>query len=245
MTKTATLHRMVMEKHTCPHGLKAKALLERKGYKVEDRQLVDRAQIDARKAEMGVDKFPQAFIEGERIGGFDDLKRHFGQTVRDPNATTYRPVLMIFAVSFLIAMAISWRVDGVLLQGQVVPWFVATAMCFLGAQKLQDVDKFATMFLNYDLLAKRWIRYGYIYPFVETGAGVLMIAGLLHWLAVPAMLFIGTVGAVSVFKAVYIDRRELKCACVGGGSNVPLGFVSLTENLAMMALGLWGVTQLV
>jgi hypothetical protein len=42
-----------------------------------------------------------------------------------------------------------------------------------------------------------------------------------------------------VFKAVYIDKRELKCACVGGSSNVPLGFVSLTENLAMIAMALW------
>ncbi|MFO7908765.1 MAG: glutaredoxin, partial [Halomonas sp.] len=52
-------------------------------------------------------------------------------------------------------------------------------------------------------------------------------------------LFVGTVGAVSVFKAVYIDKRELKCACVGGNSKVPLGFVSLTENLVMMGMGLW------
>ena len=43
-------------------------------------------------------------------------------------------------------------------------------------------------------------------------------------------------GAVSVFKAVYVDKRELKCACVGGASNVPLGFVSLTENLMMIAM---------
>jgi uncharacterized protein (DUF305 family) len=42
-----------------------------------------------------------------------------------------------------------------------------------------------------------------------------------------------------VFKAVYIDRRELKCACVGGSSNVPLGFVSLTENVMMVAMALW------
>ena len=47
-------------------------------------------------------------------------------------------------------------------------------------------------------------------------------------------------GAVSVFKAVYIDKRELKCACVGGSSNVPLGFLCLlTENLMMMVMGLW------
>jgi hypothetical protein len=42
-----------------------------------------------------------------------------------------------------------------------------------------------------------------------------------------------------VFKAVYIDKRQLKCACVGGSSNVPLGFVSLTENLGMVAMGVW------
>jgi len=95
------------------------------------------------------------------------------------------------------------------------------------------------MFLNYDLLARRWVPYGYVYPFAETLAGVLMLASALIWLAGPVALFIGTVGAISVFKAVYIDKRELKCACVGGDSNVPLGFVSLTENLIMMGMGLW------
>jgi hypothetical protein len=70
-------------------------------------------------------------------------------------------------------------------------------------------------------------------------AGVLMIAGTLKWISIPVALFIGTIGAVSVFKAVYVDRRELKCACVGASSNVPLGFVSLTENLMMVAMALW------
>jgi hypothetical protein len=83
------------------------------------------------------------------------------------------------------------------------------------------------------------VPYSYIYPFAEAAAGILMIAGIAHWLSIPLALFIGTVGAVSVFKAVYIDRRELKCACVGGSSNVPLGFVSLTENLMMIAMAIW------
>jgi hypothetical protein len=65
------------------------------------------------------------------------------------------------------------------------------------------------------------------------------VAGVFTWLSVPIALFIGSVGAVSVFKAVYIDKRELKCACVGGSSNVPLGFISLTENLMMMGMALW------
>ena len=112
-------------------------------------------------------------------------------------------------------------------------------MSILALLKLQDVESFSTMFLNYDLLARRVVPYSYVYPFGELLAGVLMVAGAMLWLAIPVALFIGTVGAVSVLKAVYIDKRELKCACVGGGSNVPLGFVSLTENLMMIAMGLW------
>lgn len=83
------------------------------------------------------------------------------------------------------------------------------------------------------------VRVPLLYPFGELLAGVLMVAGALTWLSVPVAAFIGIVGAVSVFKAVYLDRRELKCACVGGSSNVPLGFVSLTENLMMIAMAVW------
>jgi hypothetical protein len=101
------------------------------------------------------------------------------------------------------------------------------------------------MFLNYDLLARRWIRYAYLYPFGEGIAGLLMLAGTLPWLLAPIALFIGTVGAVSVFKAVYIDKRDIKCACVGGSSKVPLGFVSLTENLLMIAMGAWVIARTV
>jgi len=66
-----------------------------------------------------------------------------------------------------------------------------------------------------------------------------MIAGAALWLAVPVARVIGGIGAVSVFYAVYVQKRELKCACVGGSSNVPLGFVSLTENVMMVAMAIW------
>jgi uncharacterized membrane protein YphA (DoxX/SURF4 family) len=128
--------------------------------------------------------------------------------------------------------------------GRTVEWFISISMVLLGLQKLQDVERFATMFLNYDLLAQRWVRYGYVYPFVETGAGLFMMAGVLTWLSAPAALFVASIGAVSVFKAVYIDKRELKCACVGGDSKVPLGFVSLTENLMMVGMAIWMLSKL-
>src|SRR3546814_14010524 len=88
-------------------------------------------------------------------------------------------------------------------------------------------------------LARRWVPYSYVYPFAEAAAGVLMITHAFGWLSIPIALFIGGIGAVSVFKAVYIDKRDIQCACVGGNSNVPLGFVPLTENVLMVAMALW------
>ena len=58
-------------------------------------------------------------------------------------------------------------------------------------------------------------------------------------LVAPVGIIIGTIGAISVIKAAYIDKRELKCACVGGGSNVPLGAISLSKNLIMAGMGIW------
>jgi glutaredoxin len=237
--RTAVIHRMVMPSHTCPYGLKALHLLRRSGYSVDDRHLTTREETDAFKAEHGVATTPQIFIAGKRIGGHDDLRRFLGKRVADPKAVSYRPVIALFAMTALMAMAASWSVSGSLLTLRSAEWFIAFSMVVLALLKLQNVESFATMFLNYDLLAKRWVPYGYIYPFAEALAGVLMVAGALTWLSVPIALFIGTIGAASVFKAVYIDRRELKCACVGGSSNVPLGFVSLTENLMMIALATW------
>ena len=237
--RTAVLHRMVMPGHTCPYGLKARHLLKSRGYAVEDVHLATREEVDAFKARHGVATTPQTFIDGVRIGGYDDLRRFFGLKVADPSATTYRPVVALFAMTALMAGAAGYAVDGAVLTLRVAEWFVAFSMVVLALLKLQNVESFATMFLNYDLLAKRWVPYGRIYPFAEGATGVLMVAGALDWLSIPLALFIGTVGAASVFKAVYIDRRELKCACVGGSSNVPLGFVSLTENLMMIAMALW------
>jgi glutaredoxin len=237
--KTAVLHRMVMPDHMCPYGLKSKDLLERRGFEVEDHHLTTREETEAFKAEHGVETTPQAFIGGERVGGYDALREHFGQDVPEEGDTSYQPVIAIFAMSALMALAVSWWAYESVLTIRAVEWFAAIAMSLLAVQKLQDVESFSTMFLNYDLLARRWVRYGYLYPFGEALAGVLMIAGALTFISAPVALFIGTVGAVSVFKAVYIDKRELKCACVGGSSNVPLGFVSLTENVMMVAMGVW------
>ena len=237
--RRATLYRMVMPEHTCPWGLKAKYFLEREGFTVDDHWLRTREETEAFKKEHGVSTTPQTFIDGKRIGGYEDLRRALGKPLPDPKAITYRPVIALFAITALMALAVSMAVFGTPFTWRALAWFIAFSMAVLALLKLQDVETFSSMFLNYDLLARRWVPYAYIYPYAEAFAGILMIAGVLVWLSAPVALFIGGIGAVSVFKAVYIDKRELKCACVGGASKVPLGFVALTENLMMIGMAVW------
>ncbi len=74
--RTATLYRMVLPDHTCPFGVRAKQMLEAAGFTVDDRLLQSREEVDAFKADHGVATTPQIFIDGERIGGSDDLERY-------------------------------------------------------------------------------------------------------------------------------------------------------------------------
>ncbi len=241
--KTATIHRMVMDKHVCPYGVKAKWLLEREGYRVEDHWLTTREQTEAFKAEHGVETTPQVFIGGKRIGGYTELRAHLGKPLPGKDATSYAPVIAVFAAALALALAVSQVAYGSPFTIRAGEWFIAFAMVILAMLKLQDIEKFSTMFLGYDLLARRFVPYAYAYPVLEFGAGSLMAAHALDWLSIPVALTIGSIGAASVFYAVYIQKRAIKCACVGGSANVPLGFVSLTENLAMIGMAIWMIAR--
>ncbi|WP_435200776.1 MauE/DoxX family redox-associated membrane protein [Qipengyuania sp. 902] len=239
MTKTAKLYRMVMDKHVCPYGTKSKWLLEREGFAVEDHHLTTREETDAFKAEHGVKTTPQTFIDGKRLGGYTELRKHFGHDKKDDGGKSYTPVLAVFAVGAALAVALSLFVYQSPFTVRTAEWFIAFSMAMLAMLKLQDVEQFSTMFVGYDLLGQRWVPYAYAYPFLEATAAVLMAGRNLPWISIPVALTIGTIGAVSVFYAVYIQKRDIKCACVGGSGNVPLGFISLSENLAMIGMGIW------
>ncbi len=186
------LYRMVMPDHVCPWGLKALHLLKSNGYDVDDRHLTTREEIDAFKAKHGVATTPQTFVNGQRVGGYDDLKRFFGRKVRSPGETSYIPVIALFSITALAALALSMSLFGTPLTIRAAEWFIGLSMIVLALLKLQDVEKFSAMFLNYDLLSRRWVPYASLYPFLEGLAGVLMLSDRLTWLSVPIALFIGT-----------------------------------------------------
>ncbi|QDG33371.1 glutaredoxin [Alteromonas mediterranea] len=239
MSKRATLYRMVMPNHICPFGLKSKDLLERKGFEVNDCHLTSRSETDAFKEKHEVKTTPQTFIDDKRIGGYDDLRDYFNLKQESEFGSRYTPIIVIFSLAALMVAALMLKGG---LAADVEPFvmnFIGITMVILALQKLQDLVAFSNQFITYDLLAMKHVRYAYVYPFAEAYAGLGMLAGLPALMVSPVSIFIGAIGAVSVIKAVYVDKRELKCACVGGNSDLPLGFISLTENLAMFGAGLY------
>lgn len=238
MKTQAIIHRMVTPRHLCPWGVKALDLLKRHGYEIEDHHLTSEEANEQYKKTHHYSETPQIDIAGEHIGGYDALRKHLGLPPDPKEGQTYQPIIAVFSITLLMALAESWAAQRAFAPGRVAALFVTFSMCVLGILKLRDLQSFATGFVQYDLLARRYVPYASVYAFIETLGGVLMLGHVLTWLAAPIVLAASTIGAVSVFKAVYLEKRDLNCACVGGGSKVPLGFISLTENLMMMAMAL-------
>jgi glutaredoxin 3 len=83
MTRQATLYRMKLPTHECPYGLRAKELLEQAGFEIDEHLLTTREEVDDYQAREGVSTTPQVFIDGERIGGSEELAEYLEQAQAD------------------------------------------------------------------------------------------------------------------------------------------------------------------
>ena len=82
-TRTATLTRMVLPDHECPFGLRARAMLEQAGFDIDEHILSSRDAVDAFKSERGLTTTPLIEIDGETIGGSNDLEAYLAPEAAD------------------------------------------------------------------------------------------------------------------------------------------------------------------
>lgn len=224
--QTIKIYRMALPDHECPWGKRAIDLLTQKGLEFEDYKLQTRDEVDTFKAAHGVATTPQIFFGDRRIGGYSDLAQYFDQPAESADYS-YQPVIALFSTAGLMALATSLGWMG----------FMGISLSMLSSLKLMDLEAFATSFEKYDLVTKRAKIYGKVYPVLELLVGLGLLSGVAPLATGIGSLAIGVSGAVSVFKAVYIDKLALNCACVGGNSKAPLGIVSFAENAIMAVMG--------
>ena len=220
------VYRMSMPEHECPWGLRAINLLNERGIEFEDHKLTSKEEVEAFKAKHDVPTTPQIFFGSDRIGGYSDLAERFDVEAEGAEYS-YTPVVAIFSTAGLIALAASLGMTG----------FMGVSRSMLASLKLMDLESFTESFEKYDLITQRAKPYGKAFPFLELLLGLGYLSGTAPVATDIGSLLLGTSGAVSVFKAVYIDKKELNCACVGGNSSAPLGVVSFLENAIMIVMG--------
>lgn len=150
---------------------------------------------------------------------------------------TYKPLLLVFAYILLVTFAVEIA-NGAFVLHRFMPNFMAGFFLVFSFFKLLDLVGFASSYAMYDVLAKRFSLYGYLYPFIELGLG---IAYLLHWhpyFTNLATFFVMGFSSLGVILAV-MNKQEIRCACLGAVFNLPMTTVTIIEDLLMAAMALW------
>lgn len=153
--------------------------------------------------------------------------------------TSYYPIFLIAIYIIGIASINNFHQHGINWQGWMNQ-FMAGFFLVFSAFKLLDIKGFAEGYATYDLLARRWYTYGYIYPFLELGLGILYLG---TWFPIATQIltiFIMGFSSLGVINSL-LKKQKLKCACLGTILNVPLSSITLIEDLTMVGLAIFSL----
>ncbi len=150
---------------------------------------------------------------------------------------TYIPLLLVFGFILGISLITAWQ-NGRL---WLMPWmnnFMAGFFIAFSFFKLLNLRGFADSYSSYDVLAKKWYGYGYVYPFIELALGVAYLTGFNPQLVNIATVLVMGFSSIGVIQAV-TNKRKIQCACLGAVFNLPMSTVTIVEDLLMAGMALW------
>ena len=148
--------------------------------------------------------------------------------------TTYKPILLIFGYLLGLTLLIEVTAPAMSLM-RWMSHFMAGFFIVFSFFKMLDLTAFASSYSTYDVVAKRWFGWGYVYPFVELILGIMF---LLHYqmLITNIVTFIVMgVSSIGVIQSV-MAKRKIRCACLGAVFNLPMSTITLIEDLLMVAM---------
>lgn len=194
-----------MERHVGLPELKA-ALRSHPKYQISETQM---------KAENPV--LPSAELEE---------KRSFWQT--------YKPILLVFGYILGVTLLVEFA-DGAFDGMRWMRHFMAGFFLVFSFFKLLDVPAFAMSYSSYDIVARRWLGWGYVYPFIELAFGLLLLTDFQPIFTNAAMFVVMGVSTVGVIQSL-VAKRKFQCACLGAVFNLPMSTITLVEDLLMVGM---------
>jgi copper chaperone CopZ len=153
---------------------------------------------------------------------------------------TYKPILLIFGYITGITLLAEW-VQGDFVWMRWMNHFMAGFFLVFSFFKLLNLRGFAESYSMYDIVAKRWNGWGYVYAFTELALGLAFLTGFNPILTNTVTFVVMTVSIIGVLQNVF-NKRKIKCACLGAVFNLPMSTITIIEDLLM--IGMSGVMLL-
>ena len=152
----------------------------------------------------------------------------------EPSITTYRPLLLI--VGFIAGVSLLAQYPFADFDGsQWMRHFMAGFFIVFAFFKLLNIQGFADSYRMYDIVAAKWPGWGYVYPFVELALGILYLIDVFPFWTNTATIVVLGVSSIGVIQS-NLNKRKIKCACLGDVFNLPMSTVTIVEDVSMVAM---------
>lgn len=103
--------------------------------------------------------------------------------------------------------------------------------------KMLDLKGFPSSFRMYDPLAKKLPIYAQIYPFIETVLGLMFLLRIQIPIALIITIVVLGITTIGVTKTL-LDKKSIKCACLGTALNLPMTEATFIENAIMLVMAI-------
>lgn len=147
---------------------------------------------------------------------------------------TYKPILLIFGYITVTTLLLEW------MQGDFVwmRWmnhFMVEFFLVFSFFKLLNLKGFAGSYRMYDIVAKRWAAWGYVYALIELALGLAFLTGFNPILTNIVTFVVMTVSIIGVLQSV-LNKRKIKCASLGDVFILPMSTITIIEDALMIGM---------
>jgi len=147
---------------------------------------------------------------------------------------TYYQLLLVFA--YLVGgVALLEFASGSFELMRAMAHFMGGFFLVFSFFKLLDLRAFADAYRTYDVLARKMPAYGFVYPFIELLLGAAFLAGFSPTLTNSITLGVMLLSTLGVAQTL-LQKRRIRCACLGAVFNMPVSYVRLFEDVLMVLM---------
>lgn len=150
--------------------------------------------------------------------------------------STYKPILLIFFYFSGVSLLLQ-AVQGQFNTMQWMRHFMAGFFLVFSFFKMLNLKAFAESYVMYDVVARKFPTWAYIYAFVELVLGIAFLTDFNPFITNLTTVIVMTASIIGVFQTV-LNKKQIQCACLGAIFNLPMSTVTIIEDGLMIAMSL-------